>query len=159
MRSLLCCVYLALCLTCSKALPLNQGTGRNCITASDAPGGPKCTGSPIGLCCDASFHSDNCLTLLGATAANADKPPPAGSLPSCSSFNSSTAEPLSSYCCDEMDAYASDCVPGASPLQAECTAPANIFCCAHGGNGTNGSAVNQALLALSMACARCVVMH
>ena len=100
-------------------------------------------------------------------------------------------------------------------------APANIFCCAHGGNGTNGkdvqlpqaqmwkhlvavhmvalhtvqvsfprpcsfhdrgiqheevdvfvhclcikahwsatgSAVNQALLALSMACARCVVMH
>ncbi|DBB10470.1 TPA: hypothetical protein ACH3X3_002013 [Trebouxia sp. C0006] len=86
MRTLFCCVCLALCLSCSEALAPNQGTGKNCNTASDAPGGPKCTGSQIGVCCGASVDSDNCLRVLGATAANTDNKPPAGSLPSCATL-------------------------------------------------------------------------
>ncbi|KAL0022038.1 hypothetical protein WJX77_008455 [Trebouxia sp. C0004] len=135
LRTLLCCVCLALCLTCSEALAENQGTGKNCIKASDGPGGPKCQSSQIGVCCDASFHNDNCLTILGATAENADSSLPAGSLPSCASFSSATAEPLSAFCCDEMDVP--DCVYGTSG--ASCVGDSNVFCCAHGGNGTGGT--------------------
>ncbi len=58
------------------------------------------------------FDSDDCLTVSGATAEDADNKPPAGSLPSCASFNSAMAEPLSPYCCDEMDAP--DCDYGTS---------------------------------------------
>lgn len=122
MRTLLYCVCLALCLTCSEALAVNQGTGKNCITASDGPGGPKCQGSKIGLCCDASFQSDNCLTLLGAPAED-------GALSSCASYT------LSPFCCDEMDVP--DCDYGSSA--ADCVGDSNVFCCAHGGNGTVGA--------------------
>ena len=71
-----------------------------------------CQGLQIGLCCDANFHSDNCLTILGATSEDVDNIIPAGSLPSCASFPSATAEPLSPFCCDEMDLP--DCYYGTS---------------------------------------------
>ncbi|KAL0052962.1 hypothetical protein WJX82_010472 [Trebouxia sp. C0006] len=71
MRTLFCCVCLALCLSCSEALAPNQGTGKNCNTASDAPGGPK-------------------------------QQTPSGVSPLMR--NSARAEPLSPFCCDEMDA-------------------------------------------------------
>lgn len=88
----------------------NQGTGKNCIPANDGPAGPHCQGSKLGLCCDAAYQKDNCLTLVGATADN-----------TCASFNSPSG-PLSAFCCDEMDLpdcyfvkTASDCVVRQKP--------------------------------------------
>ena len=80
----------------------NQGTGKGCAKASDGTGGPKCEGSQVGLCCDPTRTSDNCLTLtgdgkfLGAGVSS-------GKVPQCSDFSGNGGATLQAYCCDEMD--------------------------------------------------------
>ncbi len=85
----------------------NIGTGKTCAAVSDGAGGPKCSGSQVGLCCAALESSSNCLTLLG------DGSDPAATLGLFTHENNPSAatcaqvmlggQPLSPFCCDEMD--------------------------------------------------------
>ena len=64
------------------------GTGKNCVRAADADGGPKCTSSQIALCCDTSKTSQNC----GAASGRA-----------CKDRFSYARSGFAPYCCDQMD--------------------------------------------------------
>lgn len=84
-----------------------MGTGRNCVAAADAIGGPKCQDSQVGLCCNSGPSSHSCLTLFG------DGPIPVTTLgrfdetsnptvPTCAQVHYG-GEALKPFCCDEMD--------------------------------------------------------
>lgn len=80
-----------------------QGTGKNCAQASDGVGGPICSRPQIGLCCDRTKSSNNCLTLFG-------DPPQDPFVGMDGSYNTTVTtctdqnpNGLYAYCCEEMN--------------------------------------------------------
>ena len=81
----------------------NQGTGKNCAQASDGAGGPTCNSQQVGLCCDASETSENCLTLFGDPPLQALTASDGSSAPRCADQSGAGPDHLSPFCCQEMD--------------------------------------------------------
>jgi len=132
--SILLCLVLGL--TCTAALRTNRGTGKGCTKASDGTGGPKCEGSQVGLCCDPTFTSDNCLTLMGD--GNFLGAGSTGKVPQCADFSGLAGAKLQPYCCNEMDLP--DCLSYSD--YRHCPGDSNAYCCGQAakvGDNTGGT--------------------
>lgn len=109
----------------SKVCCSQVGTGKNCAKATDAPGGPECKGSQVGLCCDALSHEDNCITVFTyypevyPEIHNGSR-----ALPACGdvfadfpSTDTGKFYKLSPFCCDEMNLPAAGCYAVDEPVR------------------------------------------
>lgn len=81
----------------------NQGTGKNCATASDGVGGPLCHSPQVGLCCDAARNFESCLTLFGDPPLPSFTASERSSVARCANQTGSGPDFLSPFCCQEMD--------------------------------------------------------
>nr|QOL01285.1 putative extracellular protein TR9_086 [Trebouxia lynnae] len=115
MRCLLFVISLVLCLKSSIALSPYQGTGRNCVPSVNGSNGPTCKAPKLGLCCDASQTSQNCLTPSKGTK--------------CAANSGFGPGPVKAYCCDAMD------LPGCEAFSdpTQCPGDSNPYYCASTG--------------------------
>ena len=76
-----------------------------------------CDVQQIGLCCDASLTSNNCLTPFTGSFTNYTDN--STYVPSCADFDAAsdgTPLPLSPFCCDEMNFPGASCQPANTTL-------------------------------------------